>query len=59
MILRIMNTILNLIRQIYPIRTCNYALSEKNITKKPKDNIAPVLIIAFPVVNSVFEIDFK
>lgn len=28
---RMMNTLLDLIRQLYPIRTCNYVLSEKNI----------------------------
>jgi excinuclease ABC subunit C len=28
---RMMNTLLDLIRQLYPIRTCNFNLSEKNI----------------------------
>ncbi len=29
-----MNTVLNLIKQIYPVRTCNYNLNEKNIKNK-------------------------
>ena len=28
---KMMNTVLDLIRQLYPVRTCNYNLSEKNI----------------------------
>ena len=32
--------------------------SEKKRTKKPKDKIIPVLIIAFPVVSKVSDTDF-
>lgn len=28
---KMMNTVLDLVRQLYPLRNCNYALSEKNI----------------------------
>ncbi len=31
---RMMNTLLNLIRDIYPLRTCTYHLSDKNIQQK-------------------------
>lgn len=30
---RMMNTLLDLIRQLYPLRTCNYNLTEENINK--------------------------